>query len=301
MTPGLARRSRPFVRLTGADDCPKLPSMTSLGLELKKQRESRNISIDEMASSTKIVGRYLEALEQDRFDVMPGGFFIKGIIRTYAKYVGLDEAEVLAKYRESGALEEPAKPRPPEARTLTARSLPVLAGKNKFLVWLVAAAGILLFLVALTFLWRSRRPRPAQTVPPVAKVLPQTQTAQPREEPKQEPAPAPPVKEAAAKAAAIEEWKGLTLDMSFQEETWIQVYVDGTLKVSGLFPAGEKARAIAEKEILIGVLGNAGGLTFLLNGKPGKTLGQSGEVLNNIRITLDNQKEYLREPTAPSN
>jgi hypothetical protein len=50
-------------------------------------------------------------------------------------------------------------------------------------------------------------------------------------------------------------------------------------------------------------VGNAGGLTFLLNGKPGKVLGRSREVLNNIRITLDNQKEYLqdREPKDPSN
>jgi len=272
--------------------------MTSLGQDLKKQRESRNISLDEMASSTKIVGRYLEALEADRLDAMPGGFFIKGIIRTYAKYVGLDGAEVLARYRESGVLDEPAKARPSEARTPAARSLPALAGKNKLLVWLFVAAGVLLFLVALTFLWRSRQPRPVKTVQKAAAVLPQAETAPPRAEPKQEPTAAPPVKE-----AAREEWKGLTLDLSFQEETWIQVYADGALKVSGLFKAGEKARAVAEREILLGVVGNAGGLTFLLNGKPGKVLGRSREVLNNIRITLDNQKEYLQDrgPTSPSN
>jgi len=269
--------------------------MTTLGQELKKQRESRNISIDEMASSTKIVGRYLEALEADRFDAMPGGFFVKGIIRTYAKYIGLDEAEVLARYRETGVLDEPAKPRPAPARSETARAL---AGKSKLLIWAYIATGILLFLIAVTFLWRSQRPKPGRAVQPSAEVLKQTQTAPPQAEPKPEPAPAAPAKE-----TAREEWKGLTLDLSFQEETWIQVYADGALKVSGLFPAGQKARAVAEKEILIGVLGNAGGLTFLLNGKPGKSLGRTGEVLNNIRITLDNQKEYLQDrgPTDPSN
>jgi cytoskeletal protein RodZ len=271
--------------------------MTSLGQELKQQRESRNISIDEMASSTKIVGRYLEALEQDRFDTMPGGFFIKGIIRTYARYVGLDEAEVLAKYREAGLLEEPVKPRPAEAGPTAARSKSALAGKSKTVVWLFVVAAVFLLLVVVTLALRSRRPRPApKAAKPAAAAVTQTQSAPPREEPKQEPPPAP-----VAKEAVHEEWKGLTLNMSFQEETWIQVYADGALTVSGLFPAGGKARAVAEKEILIGVLGNAGGLSYELNGKPGKALGGTGEVKNNIRITLDNQKDYLREPTAPSN
>ena len=70
--------------------------MTELGLALKEEREKRNISLEEIASTTKIVPRYLEALENDRFDIMPGGFFIKGIIRTYARAIGLDPDEVLA-------------------------------------------------------------------------------------------------------------------------------------------------------------------------------------------------------------
>jgi cytoskeletal protein RodZ len=263
--------------------------MVSLGQELKKQRESRNISLDEMASSTKIGGRYLEALEQDRFDAMPGGFFIKGILRTYAKYVGLDESEVLAKYKEAGVLDEPAK-----ARTPWPDSSPALSGKNKILVWVVVVAGIILFLVALTFLGRSRRPRVTPPAPQTTTALAQVQKALP-----------PPVQKPAAEPAKEneEQWKGLTMDISFQEETWIQLHADGALKVSGLFQPGQKARAQADKEILIAVVGNAGGLTFLLNGKPGKMLGRSGEVLNNVRINLDNQKDFLQSkgPMGPSN
>lgn len=81
--------------------------MASLGQALREQREARNISLEEIAASTKIVPRYLEALEADRLKSMPGGFFIKGIIRNYAKAVGLDPEEVLARYRAAGLLSEP--------------------------------------------------------------------------------------------------------------------------------------------------------------------------------------------------
>jgi transcriptional regulator with XRE-family HTH domain len=81
--------------------------MGSLGQELREEREARHISIEEIASSTKIVSRYLEALEDDRLDIMPGGFFIRGIIRAYAKAVGLDPEQVLGRYKAAGLLGEP--------------------------------------------------------------------------------------------------------------------------------------------------------------------------------------------------
>jgi len=101
--------------------------MASLGQGLREAREARHISIEEIASVTKIVPRYLEALENDRLDIMPGGFFIKGIIRTYAKAIGLDGEGILARYKEAGLiggqerkrglfqkpLAEPAPPLPP--------------------------------------------------------------------------------------------------------------------------------------------------------------------------------------------
>ncbi|MGD1009630.1 MAG: RodZ domain-containing protein [Candidatus Aminicenantales bacterium] len=290
--------------------------MATLGQELKKERESRNISLDEMASATKIVGRYLAALEEDRLDTMPGGFFIKGIIRTYAKYLGLDENEVLHKYVEAGVLDEPAR-----SRTSEERPVPAFLGKNKIIVWAVVGTGVFLLLIALLFLWRSRLPHKAAPPSKVSTALTQTRkpspppaqknVAPPVQKPAAGPAtevaskpPAQPVSPPASQPASRSvqaEWKGLTMDISFQEETWIQIYADGAFKVGGLFPAGQKVRAGAEKELLIS-LGNAGGMTFALNGSPGKTLGRSGEVLNNIRINLDNYKDFLqtREPSGPS-
>jgi len=85
--------------------------MASLGLTLREAREARNISIEEIASATKIVPRYLEALENDRLEIMPGEFFIKGIIRTYARAIGLDGEEVLSRYKAAGLIGEPGRKR----------------------------------------------------------------------------------------------------------------------------------------------------------------------------------------------
>ena len=91
--------------------------MASLGQSLREAREARHISIEEIASVTKIVSRYLEALENDRLDIMPGGFFIKGIIRAYANAVGLDGEEILSRYKEAGLIGEPERKRNPFQRT----------------------------------------------------------------------------------------------------------------------------------------------------------------------------------------
>lgn len=263
--------------------------MTSLGQELKKQRESRNISIDEMASSTKIVSRYLEALEQDRFDAMPGGFFVRGILRTYAMYVGLDENEVLEKYRAAGVLDEPAR-----AKAQAPRGLPDTAEKRKIAPWLMAGVAVLVVIAVFSVLTRPRRARAVHPVSKPAAALPQTQT-------RTGPAPAvgKPTPAVEKPAPVKEEWKGLTMDISFQEPTWLQIYADGALKIYGLYPPGDKAQVQAEKEILVAVVGNAGGMTFLLNGQPGKILGRTGEVLNNVRINLDNFKDFLRGKDSP--
>ncbi len=76
----------------------------NLGAELRKEREERGMSLDELSSLTKISVRYLEAVENDKLERLPGQFFIKGIIRSYAKAVGLDPEVMLRKYRGAGLL-----------------------------------------------------------------------------------------------------------------------------------------------------------------------------------------------------
>jgi len=64
----------------------------SLGSELKGARESRKISLAEITKKTKIPEKYLEAIEENNFDVFPSHTYAKGFIRAYAKVVGIDPA-----------------------------------------------------------------------------------------------------------------------------------------------------------------------------------------------------------------
>src|SRR6185312_3586577 len=70
----------------------------SFGERLQRERELRAISLDEIAKSTKIGTRLLQALEAEEFDKLPGGIFNKGFVRAYAKYLGLDEEQAVTDY-----------------------------------------------------------------------------------------------------------------------------------------------------------------------------------------------------------
>jgi cytoskeletal protein RodZ len=73
--------------------------MTDFGEKLRRQRESRNLTLREISESTKITKRYLEALERNDFDALPGGVFVKGYIRSYAEAIGLNPESLLEEYR----------------------------------------------------------------------------------------------------------------------------------------------------------------------------------------------------------
>jgi cytoskeletal protein RodZ len=69
-----------------------------LGEKLRAAREERGISISEVAEQTRISPHYLESIENDDYKTLPGGIFNKGFVKSYGKYVGLDENEVMQDY-----------------------------------------------------------------------------------------------------------------------------------------------------------------------------------------------------------
>jgi cytoskeleton protein RodZ len=73
----------------------------SFGEKLRRERELRAISLQEISTATKIGTRILTALEEDDFDKLPGGIFNKGFVRAYARYVGIDEEKAVADYLEA--------------------------------------------------------------------------------------------------------------------------------------------------------------------------------------------------------
>ena len=75
--------------------------MGTFGERLRREREMRNVSLDEIAATTKIGTRLLRALEDEQFDVLPGGIFNKGYVRAYARCIGIDEEQAIADYLEA--------------------------------------------------------------------------------------------------------------------------------------------------------------------------------------------------------
>ncbi|MEZ5344031.1 MAG: helix-turn-helix domain-containing protein [Pyrinomonadaceae bacterium] len=70
----------------------------SLGEKLRQAREEKGISISEVAEQTRISPIYLESIENDDYRALPGGIFNKGFIKSFAKYVGVDEQEAMQDY-----------------------------------------------------------------------------------------------------------------------------------------------------------------------------------------------------------
>ena len=70
----------------------------SLGEKLRAAREARGISISEVAEQTRIAPMYIECIENDNYKPLPGGIFNKGFVKSYARFIGVDESEALQDY-----------------------------------------------------------------------------------------------------------------------------------------------------------------------------------------------------------
>jgi cytoskeletal protein RodZ len=73
-------------------------SATPFGEHLKREREMRGVSIEEVSAATRISTRFLEAMENDQWERLPGGVFNRGFIRSIARFLGLDEDGLVAEY-----------------------------------------------------------------------------------------------------------------------------------------------------------------------------------------------------------
>ena len=246
--------------------------MAPIGTELKRERELRGITLQEISDATKINIRYLRELEEDRFDNLPGTFFIKGIIRSYAKYIGLDENTILNGYYETELLREQEKEGEKKSQK-THTQLPI---KVKRIIFSILLFIVLMAILTAVYFIFQREPEPPNKQ---AEIIPKTQNTIP--------APPPETKK-------VIEQKELVLDLFFVMETWIQIYADGELVVDGLKLEGEDLQVTAKEEFLIHT-GNAGGMTFTLNDKEGIPFGEPGIVRRDILIRHENIDSFIEQ------
>jgi cytoskeleton protein RodZ len=251
----------------------------SFGDWLRRQRELREISLRDIAERTKISLRYLEAMEADRFDLLPAPLFAKGFLREYARYVGLSPDDVVNHYLSVHHPEELVDPK--EDTKVRARTKPVDAGQppmRRNWSWglLLALAGlILLVLVALAAWFADHRqheePRnvgqaPPMTAPP--QVLPAMQPAVPARS-----TPPPP-------SAPIQ------VSLDFSKDCWVEAVIDGgKRRFSELRVQGESLPLEAEKSIVL-TLGNAGAVDVQVNGYPLELNKKEGDVVHDLTIDL---------------
>ncbi len=289
--------------------------MPSFGENLRREREKRNITLEQISLSTKIGTRMLQALEENKFTQLPGGIFNKGFVRAYARHLGLDEDQTVADYLEASgdaptampeiAVQEEA-PRRIEAREeKPTRPLP----------WGLFAALLLLAALVLS-LWSHRQKKQettavapsstAATQPPPAvggggvgtgsmgtgSVGTGSEGTGDLARPAARGAASPPTPSPGSRAKspqpATAEPKptaspqpaapsGPSLTIQAAEDSWTTVTSDGQTLFSGTLVAGDQRTYRVGKELVVHA-GNVGGITFLFNGKKLDRQGESGQV-----------------------
>ncbi len=74
--------------------------MKELGLILREAREAKELSMAQVHERTRISSRYLEAIEEGNFEILPGEVYVKGFLQSYADCVGLDGGIIIEKYKQ---------------------------------------------------------------------------------------------------------------------------------------------------------------------------------------------------------
>jgi cytoskeleton protein RodZ len=254
----------------------------SFGDWLRRQRELREISLRDIAERTKISLRYLEAMEADRFDLLPAPIFAKGFLREYARYVGLSPDDVVNHYLSVHHPEELADPK--EDTKVRSRPKPVDPGptpmrRNWSWGLLLALAGlILLVVVALLAYFADRRHEEQRSpntnttqAPPIAAPLPTQVSNQPAQAAQPQPAPPP--------SAPIE------VSLDFSGECWVESLIDGKNRRAEVHVQGESLQLDAQKSVAL-KLGNAGMVDVQVNGYPMELNAKAGDV-RDLVIDLD--------------
>ncbi len=281
----MLKPSRPFPNAINPDD--------SFGIWLRRQREIREIGLREIADSTKISLRYLEALEQDRFEVLPAPVFAKGFLREYASFVGLDTDEVVNYYLaavagEAGETEvdqvpeAPPVPSPPWALILTGLAIVVFA----------AVGGLNWYL--------DRSQDDAASVPPMAPPARQSALGGEALSGEATATAANATTGAAAEPADVAAPLPIAVTVDFTQSCWVEAYVDGERVRSELRVQGESLRFEAQNEVRL-ALQNLAGAAVEINGVAYRPPVKNGEeFIVNRELLSQLEQAAVRAPDGPS-
>jgi cytoskeletal protein RodZ len=260
-------------------------SKSGFGERLKRERELRGVSRDEICAATRISTRFLEALESERWEMLPGGIFNRGFVRAVARFLGLDEDDLVADYdlaiSEQGSPIE-ASVRPPVPQDSAKRR------RGRFVLLGALCAIVLLGTAWLGWRWEHKELRQAANDSNHA--LPAVAAAGHAEE------TAPGTSAESAGGAALApsasplgtEIPGLQLKIEAGKETDVSVYADGSRVFEGSMIAGQSRTFRAQEAIDISAK-DAGALLLELNGQTLAPLGPPGQP-GNVTLTRSDLK-----------
>jgi cytoskeleton protein RodZ len=267
--------------------------MGFLGETLRQARLDRGASLADAEQETHIRRRYLEALEAEDYGSLPPVVYVRGFIRSYARYLGLDPEATLDLYAPTRMREERALLRP---------ATPQLAGGRSFSikVFMVIASVVLLGLL-LSYLWTQYNSfvdslSQAEQRPPTrtaaggiaaanspspsgeATASPVAMAPEERASPTASPVAAVPTPSPTPTAAPLPApERGITVEARVSERTWIEVWIDGSSQLQTTLQAGATRSFTANQAVRMRV-GNAGGVEVTVNGEPQGSLGERNQV-----------------------
>jgi len=261
-------------------------SKSGFGERLKRERELRGVSRDEICTATRIGTRFLEALENEQWGILPGGIFNRGFIRAVARFLGLDEDDLLAEYdlalsEQTAQIE--AKPPVPQAppRPTAGRSM-----------WL----GTLYVIILLGTGWLGWTGR-YKTIGQATKERNSAPSAVPVAARPEGARPNPSAENAASTTSAPlaaspspsgTGFPGLELKVEAGKETSVSVSADGSKVFEGSMIAGQSRTFTAQEAIDISAK-DAGALLLELNGQTLAPLGPPGQP-GNVTLTRSDLK-----------
>ncbi len=245
----------------------------TVGEILREARLAKNLSLNDVEQGISVRARYLEAVENGEYDKTPGEVFVKGMIRSYGNYLGLDGLELVTKYKASSAgiaaeearsqgIREAEKVRlniqlkdPRDIGSGTGRmELPNLPFKQIAMgavAVLILVAGY--FAVPAAIDWVSNRPTESTTQETPAQQTASTGTN-------------------AATAPVSDEVK---VDLDATADCWLEVAGDGKELFSGILGKGQN-RSFTAKEKIVIKYGNIGAMKIIANGKLQELHGETG-------------------------
>lgn len=264
--------------------------MQTVGEALRAEREKKGLSIQDIEKATSIRALYLNAIEDGNYSVAPGEVYVKGFIRNYANFLGLDPQQMIDLYRQSQAPAEP--PETQEAAAEPAKESSVsekmIRKRQKASSWtkryiaialIIAAGGAALWAFggALSPAKPQADKNLAETKPAPGPAVQQPPAAVPSPPPASVPAPTAPAKPNEATAPGTAATKPVVVSAKFTDRCWILVTADGKQIFEGTPKVGDSLTWQGEREVTVR-MGNAGAVDIIYNGKSAGKLGDVGEV-----------------------